>query len=111
MFVCALALAGAAASACGQPVPAAQPAAPADAAQVYAQACAKCHGADGAGGLPMATNGPKPIDFRDPQWQRGRSDADIVAAIRNGRGAMPPFEGVLTGEQVDSVARYLRSLK
>lgn len=59
----------------------------------------------------MAANGPKPIDLRDPGWQHARTDAEIVAAIRDGRGAMPPFAGVLPPEQVTALARHVRSLK
>jgi mono/diheme cytochrome c family protein len=84
---------------------------PVDPPGLYAQACAKCHAADGTGGLPMAVNGPRPIDLTAAAWQQSRSDAEIVAAIRTGRGAMPPFLDVLTAEQIDALGRYVRSLK
>ena len=83
----------------------------ADPPALFAQACAKCHAADGTGGLPMAVNGPRPIDLTAAPWQQSRSDAEIVAAIRTGRGAMPPFLDVLTAEQIDALGRYVRSLK
>jgi mono/diheme cytochrome c family protein len=82
-----------------------------DGRPLFDQACAKCHGADGSGGLPTVTNGPKPIDLRDAAWQQSRSDDEIAAAIRDGRGAMPPFAGVLTPEQVAALARHVRSLR
>lgn len=107
-LACALALAGAAAAGCAQSAPASQQATAVDAPQLFAQACARCHAADGSGGLPMAVNGPRPIDLRDAAWQRSRSDDEIVAAIRDGRGAMPPFNGVLTPEQVTALARLVR---
>jgi mono/diheme cytochrome c family protein len=59
----------------------------------------------------MAVNGPRPIDLTAAPWQQSRSDAEIVAAIRTGRGAMPPFLDVLTAEQIDALGRYVRSLK
>lgn len=107
-FAAVLLCAGAAA--CADPAPAAQNEPPVDARQLFAQACAKCHGPDGAGGLPMADGGPKPIDLRDPQWQGSRSDAEITDAILKGRGAMPPFEGVLSSKQVLALVRHIRSL-
>lgn len=81
-----------------------------DGAALFAQACARCHAADGAGGLPMAAGGPAPADLRQPAWQRSRSDAEIVAAIRDGRGAMPPFHDVLTSAQIDALAAHVRAL-
>ena len=84
---------------------------PADPPELFAQACAKCHAADGTGGLPMAVNGPRPIDLTAAEWQQSRSDAEIVAAIRTGRGAMPPFLDVLTADQIDALGRHVRSLR
>ena len=110
LLACALALPFGAA-ACAQPAPASQQAADVDARQLFAQACAKCHGPDGTGGLAMATNGPRPIDLGNAAWQATRSDDEIVAAIRDGRGAMPPFTGVLTPQQVTALARHVRSLR
>ena len=82
-----------------------------DASALFAQACAKCHAADGTGGLPMAVNGPRPADLTTVEWQRSRSDAEVISAIRNGRGAMPPFQDVLSSQQVDALAAYVRTLK
>jgi mono/diheme cytochrome c family protein len=82
-----------------------------DGAALYAQACAKCHAADGTGGLPTVPNGPRPVDLTADEWQRSRSDAEVTAAIRNGRGAMPPFENVLTDEQITGLTAHVRKLK
>lgn len=110
-LVCVLAIALAVTgAACSRPSPAAERVV-IDAATVFAQACAKCHAADGSGGLPMAVNGPRPVDLTSSEWQRSRSDAEILAAIRNGRGAMPPFEGVLTTEQIHALTVHVRKLK
>lgn len=79
-------------------------------AQVFEQACAKCHGADGSGGLPTVANGPKPIDLRSADWQRSRTDAEIGAAIRDGRGAMPPFADVLSPDQIGALTAHVRHL-
>jgi mono/diheme cytochrome c family protein len=84
---------------------------PPDAPALFAQACAKCHAADGTGGLPMAVNGPRPIDLTAADWQQSRADAEILAAIRTGRGAMPPFLDVLKADEIDALGRYVRSLR
>ena len=101
-----------AAAGCAQQAPAAdrQTSGP-DAPRLYAIACSKCHGADGRGGLPMVANGPRPIDLHDATWQASRSDTEIVAAIRNGRGAMPPFSDVLKPEDITALAGYVRTFR
>jgi mono/diheme cytochrome c family protein len=105
-----LVLCACASAACETAEPPSADAAPRDSAQVFALACAKCHGEDGRGGLPMAANGPKPIDFRDPAWQASRSDPEVTAAIRDGRGAMPPFNDVLKPEEIVALSKYVRQL-
>jgi mono/diheme cytochrome c family protein len=82
-----------------------------DPAALFAQACAKCHAADGSGGLPMAANGPRPTDFTSAEWQQSRADAELIAAIKDGRGAMPPFSGLLTPDQIGALAAHIRKLK
>jgi mono/diheme cytochrome c family protein len=59
----------------------------------------------------MVADGPRPIDLTAGDWQRSRSDQELVAAIRNGRGAMPPFGDVLTNEQINALGAYVRTLK
>ena len=83
----------------------------ADGSALFAQACAKCHAADGRGGLPTVANGPRPVDLTDAEWQRARSDDEVIAAIRHGRGAMPPFADLLTAEQINALAAHVRTLK
>jgi mono/diheme cytochrome c family protein len=96
--------------ACSRSTPAAERGV-ADARALFAQACAKCHAEDGTGGLPAAANGPRPVDLTSAEWQRSRSDAEIAEAIKNGRGAMPPFADVLTTDQIDALASYIRALE
>ncbi len=59
----------------------------------------------------MAVNGPRPADLTTVEWQRSRTDAEVIGAIRNGRGAMPPFQDVLSSQQIDALAAYVRKLK
>jgi cytochrome c6 len=96
------------AAACSRSDPAA---AAIDARALFGQACAKCHAEDGSGGLPTVANGPRPVDLTAAEWQRSRSDTDLVAAIKDGRGAMPPFTDVLTTDQIRALASYVRTLK
>ena len=82
---------------------AAQPAANAVGARVYAANCARCHGADGNGGLgPKLSGGAVVKIYPDP--------ADQVAVVTAGRGGMPSFGGVLSAEEITAVVQYTRSL-
>ena len=109
-YACAAVLAATLATgACTRGGPSSSPPAE-DAAHLFARACAKCHGDDGSGGLPTVPGGLRPIDLRQRGWQESRTDEEIAAAIRHGRGAMPPFADVLTGEQVAALTQYVRQL-
>lgn len=70
---------------------------------VYANNCASCHRADGAGRRGVALNGDVLLDaYPDPADQR--------AMIAMGRRSMPGFDGRLTEEQLDAVVRYTREV-
>lgn len=67
-------------------------------AQLFSDNCQSCHGPDGAGG------------HVGPNLQKS-SIAENLALVKrqvnNGGGAMPPFSGVLSDEQIDVVAHYV----
>ncbi len=72
----------------------------ADAAGVFASACADCHGEDGSGGTVA-------LDLTDPAWMAERSVADIATVIREGLGAaMPAFAGTLAETEIWALAAY-----
>ncbi|HEY1340407.1 MAG TPA: PQQ-binding-like beta-propeller repeat protein [Bryobacteraceae bacterium] len=62
--------------------------------------CARCHGADAAGG----EMGP---DIRERL--ASRSDAQLTELFRNGSGAMPPIP--VTGTELAPLIRFLRTLE
>lgn len=68
---------------------------------LYDISCTPCHGTDGKLGKLGATDlSASMLD------QAGR-----IEIIRNGKGAMTPFEGALSTEQIEAVATYIESLK
>lgn len=80
-----------------------------DAAALYKSRCQVCHGADGKGDTPAGKKlGVK--DFHSPEVTK-RSDAELVEAIKKGKGKMQGYEGKLTDDQIKSLVKYLRSLK
>ena len=65
---------------------------------VFDTKCKMCHGAECAG----AAMAKAPI--------AGKSEADVKAAVANGKGKMKPVSTV-TGPALDNVAAYVASLK
>lgn len=78
-------------------------------AEIFQAACARCHGKDGGGGLPVPT-GQTPRNFHDLLFQSSRSDADIRATIQHGKPpGMPSFAAVLSERDLDELVRQVRS--
>ncbi|HET8746730.1 MAG TPA: cytochrome c [Ramlibacter sp.] len=72
-------------------------------ASLYATHCAMCHGANGNPVLPGTPN------FRRMETLM-RPDMQILPAIKNGKGSMPGFFGILRDQEVLDVIAYLRTL-
>jgi mono/diheme cytochrome c family protein len=107
-----LVLAGGIASGCGgggnekatsEPPPATTTTTPAPSqaasgAKLFSDNCESCHGTNGAGG------------HIGPNLQKSaiaENLAKVEKQVRNGGAVMPPFKGVLSGEQIDTVAHYV----
>src|SRR5215470_4225787 len=67
--------------------------------------CAMCHGPDGKGETPTGKS-MKVKDFSSEDVQK-MSDADLSAAITNGKGKMPPYK-TLSADQVKDLVAYVR---
>lgn len=83
----------------------------ADGRAIYAEVCARCHGASGTPEQAWARQlGVR--DLRDPAFQAGISDERLRATIAQGTRSrrMPAFQGALAPAQVDAVARHVRTL-
>lgn len=80
------------------------------AAKTYAGKCAMCHGVAGAGdGVAAAALTPKPTNFTSAEFQASRTDEQLAAAIKDGKGAMPAYGSQLSGEAIKGLVAYLRS--
>lgn len=72
---------------------------------LFADNCAACHQAGGAGVMGLYPN------LADDAWLWGGSYQNIEDTIRNGRkGSMPGFKANLSAAQIDHVADYVLSL-
>jgi cytochrome c6 len=80
-----------------------------DAAALYKSKCQICHGADGKGDTPAGQKmGAK--DFHSPEVAK-MSDAELLEAIKKGKGKMQGYDGKLTDDQIKSLVKFIRSLK
>jgi mono/diheme cytochrome c family protein len=89
----------------------AAPGSAADGARVYASQCSGCHGDEGKGDGPAAAAVlPKPRDLHSPEVWRDRSDAALHELVKRGKPGtmMPPFEGILSDEEVAAVVTFIR---
>jgi len=72
--------------------------------EVYEMYCQTCHG---IGGKSMEPGTP---DFPSGE-ALFRPDSDLFAQIREGKGVMPAYRGMLTDSEIRDVIAYLRSLQ
>lgn len=93
----------------------ASPAAFGDAAAVYAKNCASCHGKDGKGDTKMGKKaGAK--DYTDAKVQAGFSDAEALAAIKDGvkkdgKEKMKAFSSKVSDAEAKELVAYIRAFK
>lgn len=69
----------------------------------YTKHCQNCHGSNGVAQMPGL-----------PDFNRGqgllRSDNDLLQFIRDGRGMMPAYRGLLSDNDILDVIAHLRTL-
>lgn len=74
--------------------------------------CANCHGPEGAGDGPVASQlNPSPRNFQHPGFWRHRTEGEIFWVIKNGSPgtSMVGFVGQLTDEEMWAVIQYERT--
>ncbi len=71
---------------------------------LYGQYCLSCHGDNGSGEMAAI-----------PDLSRGQglfqSDQQLVATLKQGLGAMPAYQGLLSDEELVDVITYIRTLQ
>jgi len=82
---------------------------PVDPAALYAQMCARCHGADGRGDPEIKKTLPV-RDFSDPQFQARASTDQIAQTIMTGKNQMPAFGGMLSLPKIQAMSGFVKRL-
>jgi mono/diheme cytochrome c family protein len=81
-----------------------------DAATIYRNSCASCHGSDGkAKTFKAKFNGAK--DLTKPEWQEKVSDAHIFNVISNGKAKMPSFGKKFSLSEIEALVAFVRRLR
>ena len=79
---------------------------------LFLKNCRFCHGEDAKGDGPMAPKDTHPANLVDDKWDRGSTDGEIFAVIRNGAG--PKFDmkpqKTLSDQDIWNIINYLRSI-
>lgn len=83
------------------------------AADIWKAKCKGCHGEDGKAHTKVGEK-EKIEDFTTAKWQAEFSDGDIKKVITDGSDSnskMKPFKEKLTPAEIDSLVKYIRTLK
>jgi mono/diheme cytochrome c family protein len=72
-------------------------------AALFSENCARCHGADGGGGLGPQLSGGEVVEAFP-------SVEDQITFVTRGRDGMPAFGDTLTAAQIRQVVEYTRTL-
>lgn len=78
-------------------------------ADLFKAKCAMCHGANGAGDTAMGKN-MKLRDLGSADVQK-QTDAELNTIITKGKKPMAAYEGKLTGDQINELVKFIRTLK
>jgi mono/diheme cytochrome c family protein len=79
------------------------------AADNYKAKCQMCHGATGLGDTP-AGKAMQARPFNSPDVIK-KSDAELFAVIKNGKGKMPAFAGKLSDADITALVAHIRTLQ
>jgi mono/diheme cytochrome c family protein len=76
---------------------------------IFGQFCYVCHDHDGTGNVQRANFPPIP-NFKDPDWQKTKTDAELVTSILEGKGTLMPANGDrITRDEAKDLVAYIRS--
>lgn len=89
-----------------------------DAKGAFTTVCATCHGPAGAGDGPgSAALNPKPANFADASFWQGKTDEELVKAIREGGAAvgksplMPAWGGLYDEAKAKALVAYIKTFR
>lgn len=88
------------------------PAHAADAARIYADRCAFCHGVSGRGDGPAGVAlKPPPRNLADPEYWKSADREALRSIIADGKPGTPmiAYKNILSASEIDALVKYLES--
>ena len=83
-----------------------------DGKEIYLSHCKECHGVLGAPTKASLRKYDKIPNFRDPDFFKSRTDAELLKAVTEGKGRdMKGFSEKLSKDEIEAVVAYLRTLE
>lgn len=81
-----------------------------DAPKIFAKSCALCHGPEGQPTEAFAKLGVR--SFKDKEWQKATSDAQLDKSIREGKKGtlMASFDKQLSADEIKALVAHIRKL-
>jgi len=77
--------------------------------KIYAESCANCHGADGAGGEGLFEGKKVKVPSFQSKGAMNASDANLYRHIAEGEeDEMPAFKNDLTEAQINELVKFIR---
>jgi cytochrome c oxidase cbb3-type subunit 3 len=77
---------------------------------LWLAACASCHGREGRGDGPSPPPGARVPDLSIASTLASKSDEQLAAVIRDGRGMMPAFVKQIVPAGIDALVEHVRAL-
>lgn len=82
--------------------------------KIYDHYCSPCHGKKGKGdGLMASSISVKPADHTAAEKMDKKTNEELINIVTNGKGEksfMPPWKGILSQSEIESVVGYIRFL-
>ena len=83
-------------------------------AELFRNNCARCHGADGRGDIPLGHTYQTP-DFTDMEWWKKHHDiasaASLTSIVSRGKGGMPAFGKKISRAEIRRLVDYVQRFK
>ena len=78
--------------------------------EIYQKRCQSCHGPDGNGNAKVAQALKTEIESITTPAILGKPEAELLKAIADGKGKMPPFGKVMSEQDQRAVLSYIKQL-
>jgi cbb3-type cytochrome c oxidase subunit III len=84
---------------------------PTQAAELFKDRCARCHGEDGRGKTVVGRMVGAPDFTKEGWWDGEKDERRFVRSIAEGKGEMPAFGRKLSRPEIKALAAYVKTFR